>query len=118
MPSGGARQGQPGKSYSNRTDLNVDRAPQPGSSGQMPETSPLTGSPQPPMMLPDDIPTLDTPTQFPDEPVTAGLPFGEGPNSPPVPPPINTTMIMAALRRMPADPDLQRLAAFIQVRDA
>jgi hypothetical protein len=33
----------------------------------------------PPGLRPDDIPSLETPTQFPDEPITAGLPIGAGP---------------------------------------
>lgn len=113
MP-GGTRQGQAGKSYSNRTDLNLDRAPMPGSSGTMPQQQPAPQGPR--MILPDEVPSLDAPTQFPDEPVTSGLPFGEGPNTAPTPPPMNTTMLQAALRRNPGDPDLQRVAAYLGLR--
>ena len=116
MPRGGARQGQPGKSYANRSDLNVDRAPMPGSSGDVS----AGGNPVqqgPPPMTPDMIPTLEEGTQFPDEPVTAGLPFGEGPNQASVAPVnLNNTLILAALRRNPDNPDLQRIVAYMNMR--
>lgn len=113
MPRGGPRQGQPGKSYANRSDLNVDRAPMPGSSA---EDVSAGGNPPvgPPMLTPDSIPTLDEPTQFPDEPVTAGLPFGDGADTVSVAPAnLSNTLILAALRRNPDNPDLQRLVAYM-----
>lgn len=114
MPSGGARQGQPGKSYSNRTDLNVDRAPMPGSSGQMPE-QPASGTGSPPI-LPQDIPSLEEGTQFPDEPVTAGLPFGDGPNSMSAPAGnMQNMLLQAAYLLNPNDPDLKRTIAYMRM---
>ena len=116
MPRGGPRQGQPGKSYANRSDLNVDRAPMPGSSA---EDVSAGGNPPaaPPMLSPDAIPNLEEPTQFPDEPVTAGLPFGLGAASVSVAPAdLSNTLILAALRRNPDNPDLQRIAAYMNMR--
>jgi hypothetical protein len=71
---GGARQGTPGKAYSNRTDLmsNYDQQ----------AASPAAGgiqAPAMPMVTPDDSPNLTDPTQYPDEPITAGLSIGPGP---------------------------------------
>jgi len=73
MPRGGKRQGTPGKGYSNRTDLIQNYDQQAG--------SPATGGmdmPAAPMQTPDDSPNLTDPTQFPDEPITAGLRSGPG----------------------------------------
>jgi len=87
---GGMRQGQNGKAYSNRTDLNPARAmlsetPRGGQYGsrkaseearqmvpmgttQVPD-APMAEAPQP---MPRPIP-LTEPTQFPNEPITAGM---------------------------------------------
>ena len=69
MARGGRRQGQPGKSYANRKDLNVVRADQPGSSATPP--------PQPEQprqrILPDAIPNLNSPTAQPDIPIEVGV---------------------------------------------
>ena len=117
MPRGGARQGQPGKSYANRSDLNVDRAPQPGASGNLPEDVSAGGNPAPGGLTPDMIPTLEEPTQFPDQPVTAGLPFGDGTDTLSVPAEdLSNTLINAALRRHPDNPDLQRLVTYMNLR--
>ena len=75
---GGKRQGTPGKAYSNRTDMmqNYD----------MEAGSPASGGLEAPSsqdamigMSPDDIPSITTPTQRPEEPITSGLPMGAGP---------------------------------------
>lgn len=92
MPRGGKRQGTPGKGYSNRTDLMATTKPvapgqiNPTAAGGM--TAPSMSGPPPQeqapprMPSPDDTPMLTDPTQYPDEPLTAGLPIGpgEGPN--------------------------------------
>lgn len=71
---GGARQGTPGKGYSNRTDLmsNYDNT-QSAASGGM-EPPPM----QMPIQRPEDTPNLSAPTQYPDQPITAGLRVGPG----------------------------------------
>lgn len=75
---GGARQGTPGKAYSNRTDMM--------NKYDMEKGSPATGGMEAPSdakpyvgMSPDDIPSITTPTQRPGEPVTSGLSTGAGP---------------------------------------
>lgn len=75
MPRGGKRQGTPGKGYANRTDLQM----QP----DMAQNTAAAGGMQPPaesMMgpTPDQLPSLSTPTQYADEPITEGLPIGPG----------------------------------------
>lgn len=74
---GGQRQGTPGKGYSNRTDLmtQYDETKNTAATGGQPPPSETI---VPPGLRPDDIPNIDTPTQFPDEPITAGLPIGPG----------------------------------------
>jgi hypothetical protein len=75
MPRGGKREGTPGKGYSNRTDLtsNYDQKSASPAAGGI-EAPPM----RPPMQTPDDSPNLSDPTQFPDEPITAGLNIGAG----------------------------------------
>lgn len=78
MARGGSRQGQPGKTYSNRTDLNTNRAP------QTPQVTAAGGPTAPPpqqgpaFMSPDMVPKLDDPTGRPNEPLTTGLSTGPG----------------------------------------
>lgn len=76
---GGARQGTPGKGYSNRTDMlsNYDQAENTAATGGM--TAPAAPVMAPPPQTPDDTPGLSDPTMYPDEPITAGLPIGAGP---------------------------------------
>jgi hypothetical protein len=93
---GGSRQGTQGKAYTNRTDLNSNRVPAAAAKGQTYGTrkdqmqaqqavpmaqQPSGASPQPaggrtPAATP---PGLSDPSQRPDEPLTAGMPFGPGP---------------------------------------
>lgn len=77
MPRGGKRQGTPGKGYANRTDLMMqpDMEKNTAAAGGM--EAPAGGG----MMLPtspDQLPSLTTPTQRPDEPLTDGLAVGAG----------------------------------------
>lgn len=72
---GGKRQGTPGVGYSNRTDLmnNYDQS----------QGSPAAGgveapSSQPMGPAPEDSPNLLDSTNYPDEPITTGLPVGAG----------------------------------------
>ncbi len=83
MPRGGARKGTPGKGYSNRTDMMTNRAPDAtgtaasgGMTAPAPEAPPAPAQPMPAV---EDTPNLFDDTQFPDEPITAGLPVGAGP---------------------------------------
>jgi len=92
---GGARQGTPGKGYSNRTDLmgNYDQAKDTAATGGLTAPSnpaPIAAGPNAPDMgpganmaqaqgpTPEDSPNLSDPTQFPDQPVTHGLMGGPG----------------------------------------
>jgi hypothetical protein len=73
MPRGGRRQGSSGKSYTNRTDLAVDRAP----------TAPAaTVAAQPQQQAawvsPDAVPSPTDPTTHPGRPPTYGAPGGPG----------------------------------------
>jgi hypothetical protein len=74
MPRGGRRQGTAGRAYSNRTDLMQDYNPE--TMGQVAAGG--MEAPMPPIVTPDDSPGLDTPTQYPKEPITAGLMRGPG----------------------------------------
>lgn len=69
---GGKRQGTPGKAYSNRTDLmqNYDMSSGTGGGGPIEAEQSWT--------KPDDLPSLDSPTKYPDQPITSGLNVGPG----------------------------------------
>lgn len=69
---GGKRQGTPGKAYSNRTDLmqNYDMSSGTGGGGPIQAEQSWT--------KPDDLPSLDSPTKYPDQPITSGLNVGPG----------------------------------------
>ncbi len=82
MARGGVRQGAPGGSYPNRSDLaqGVRVAPggQYGSGVQSANAQKAMPLPQQgPLAPPGSVP-FDAPTQRPNEPVTTGLPIGEG----------------------------------------
>lgn len=96
MPRGGRRNGKPGASYPNRSDLAkqpVRTAPgQPyGAAGKQadaqraiplpstPTPSPTAPAPQNAPFAPPEPGLLGAPTARPSEPVTAGLPIGAGP---------------------------------------
>jgi hypothetical protein len=93
-PRGGVRQGQPGQAYANRTDLNRNK--QPVAAGPSQEYGqrarleraqvavPLPQQPQAPFVGPDQVPSFSNPTSRPQEPITAGLPFGAGRNPGPM----------------------------------
>ncbi len=95
---GGSRQGRPGVSYGNRTDLNApkvariaeyrgqpygERTAQVEAQRAMPQTPspPVEPPPRsaPPGPPPGGLGSLLDPTARPDEPITAGLPIGPGP---------------------------------------
>ena len=84
---GGRRQGTPGKSYPNRADLNVVRAPQTGlataaAGGQTPPPAPAAAptqnlSPPRPGVTPDQTPSVMDPGN-PAIPLQHGLATGPG----------------------------------------
>jgi hypothetical protein len=85
VASGGAREGMQGKSYSNRTDLNMN--PQ-KTAPPAPPAPPAAAGPQ---AMPAGAPGQATPgsngslfrdSANPNEPVTSGLPIGAGPGPP------------------------------------
>ena len=93
---GGRRQGAPGKAYPNRTDMNQNRQPVTVASGQpygarqeqvaaqralpLPAAPPVPAPPPPaPGALPGGRGPFTRPTEYPDEPLTAGMSIGPGP---------------------------------------
>lgn len=78
MPRGGKRQGTPGKAYTNRTDMGVNYDMQAGSPASGGVKAPPQAQPIQLPVYPDQIPSLSTPTQRPEEPITDGLPIGPG----------------------------------------
>lgn len=85
MASGGARQGQPGKAYTNRTDLAANRATQPITTvpgqtyGKQAEQAAAQQVNPLPQATPMRMPSFSRPSERPNEPVTTGLPMGPGP---------------------------------------
>lgn len=99
MPRGGPRAPTPNTNYANRTDLARQPAsappgleygtrkrlmdaqrkvPMAGSATPRPTAS-RGGVPLATRLAPGEVPSLDAPTAYPDEPVTAGLISGPGP---------------------------------------
>lgn len=113
MPRGGAREGTPGKGYSNRTDLtsNYDNAGQSAAGGGL---EPPSAQPSQSMIYADQVPNLSDPTSRPDEPVTAGINLGPGGGNevmPPMPPPRvdPVRQILQSMIMTNSNPDLVRL---------
>lgn len=128
--NGGVRTGTPGTPYANRSDLR--QAPT-AATGQeygragaqiaaqrqipLPAAPPVQGGAPPgggaagPFATPSDTPGLTDPTQRPDEPVTAGLPFGAGPGPEALgPPPMsNVEARLRALYAADPTPELRDL---------
>jgi len=113
---GGRRSGTPGKGYSNRTDLLMDRAPQTGT-----QTAAAGGLPQPaaPVITPDMVPKLNDPTARPNEPVTAGLMSGPGagPSGAFVPADPIVQKVQAAYMKNPT-PELRRALEYLSSKGA
>lgn len=78
MPRGGARQGTPGKGYSNRTDLQARPDMEQNTAGTGGGVTASNEAMRPASRTPDDSPMLLSPTGRPDEPITAGLSVGPG----------------------------------------
>lgn len=95
--SGGSRTGTPGKAYANRTDLtsgaiqtakgqeygkakaqqdSMKAVPVAGGATTVAPAGPVAMPPG--FVYPEDTPTFGQPSSRPDEPITAGLPFGPG----------------------------------------
>lgn len=74
---GGARQGMPGKAYTNRTDMMSNYDMEAGSPAAGGVEAPRDGAPVLPV-YPDQIPNLSDPTSRPQEPITDGLAVGPG----------------------------------------
>jgi hypothetical protein len=86
---GGARRGMPGKAYSNRLDLNKPKLQVVPAQRAVPVAPPPTQTAPTPgpglaaaqaYQFPELAP-IDRPTEFRDEPVTAGIDMGPGPGS-------------------------------------
>jgi hypothetical protein len=112
---GGARQGTPGKSYSNRTDLNVSHSPQTGlttaAAGGLP--APSGAPPQAdlgPRLTPEDTPSPTDPSAFPSEALTTRPNFLQPPDAD------EATMLIRSLMTVSPNPDLRRLLAKMENR--
>lgn len=115
---GGPRQGQPGKAYGERTDLNVQ--PIRTVPGQQYGQAKAQQQAQQAIPLPQVTP-IHAPTERPTEPVTAGLPIGPGPGPEAVTPaPDGQANLVAqaiALYRAFPNEDTRRLLAQAQASD-
>jgi len=82
---GGPRSGNPGSTYTNRSDLAADVQPVAVKTGQTYGEAGRQEAAQQAVPLPDllarlqSMPGLTDPSARPDEPLTAGLPVGPGP---------------------------------------
>ena len=123
MPPGGERTGQPQTAYPRRSDLNAGSQPvksaksvvqgdrQRRERAQQVMPLPATQGPPPP----GSLTSLTAPTERPDEPITAGLPFGPGPGPGVQYAPVNANDALWELRalvaRHPNYRDLARIVA-------
>ena len=107
MARGGRRQGQPGRSYSNRADLNIDRADQPGAS--TPQGQPAAQEP-PQRILPDDIPNLTDPSISPTS-LPSSISAADPMDAPMTP---SEMVLFAALKADPGNPALRRIRNSMQ----
>jgi hypothetical protein len=117
MARGGARKGTPGRTYSNRSDLNAPKVEFTGQEyGQGVQQQAIQNAPQPQPFQPQSIP-LDAPTQRQAEPVTAGLKSGPGPGPEVLgtPDPHETLLEeLKALYRVNPVPELYRMIVGMQ----
>lgn len=127
MARGGSRQGTPGKSYGNRSDLQAAKAPTGlpyGEHKQLVDAQhavPLPNTPPPAAPIPPAgagpavaLGPFDRPTERPQEPVTTGLPTGPGPGpevlGPQQAPDLIGAQLHAIFQQFPND-DLLRVMA-------
>jgi hypothetical protein len=136
--NGGARQGTPGQRYPNRSDLRVQKPTavpnqgygQAGAQLAAQKVVPMAGAPAPPVpaapsaatvpgaggfATPSDTPSLTDPTQRPDEPLEAGMPFGPGPGPQAGPAPMSD--VEARLRALYASHPTSELRDLIRQID-
>ena len=116
---GGERQGTPGTSYGNRTDLNMpvsnvpnqeygkaamqQRAQQAVPMAQAPNVAASAPQAQQrPSVVPGSLPYI-APTQRPTEPITAGIDVGPGPGSEAISPP-PAGMLTGVFKNLSRDP--------------
>lgn len=132
---GGARQGEQGTAYPNRTDLNQNRQPVMAASGQaygerqaqvsaqqaipLPGPPPVSASvpPRPQAPTPGTLGLFNRATERPDEPLTAGMDMGPGPGREVLPmSPVLTQddMLLAQLRGLYAAFPSEDLAGLIE----
>lgn len=129
MPRGGKREGKPGKSYGNRTDMNqpVQTGPSQGYGQRValerqqqavplpaarPVATPgsaveMSGPPTPP-------PDLLAPTDRPNEPITAGLPMGPGPGPEALGMELSPVDKLKRIYRATMNPDILELIALAE----
>lgn len=134
MPRGGRRQGKPGANYLNRSDLQqgarlpVTTAPSQGygqrvaqerAQQAIPMGTPATPAPAPtggPEMA-AALPGLTSPTQYPGEPITAGLASGAGPGPEALPlrqPEDDTLLALKAMYAKFPTPEIAELIEMLQ----
>jgi hypothetical protein len=124
---GGMRQGAPGKAYSNRKDLNptakqpIRSAPnqQYGARTAQEEAQKVIPLPETPQ--PGSFGQLTRPTERPNEPVTAGIPAGPGPNrinnaDQLMPMDKDPLVIAQSLYRASPSPEIARLVRFMEAK--
>lgn len=114
---GGPRSGNPGQTYTNRTDLAADIQPIAAPAGQTYGKRGRQEAAQAVVPLPDltatlgALPGLADPSARPDEPLTAGMPMGPGPGpASPAPQPGGAGVLRAMIAADP-DPELFALLA-------
>lgn len=132
--NGGARQGNPGTAYPNRSDLRAQKISVPPSAeyGQgerlrrAQQAVPMAGAPAPtpsapgaPAQMfatPDSTPNLLDPTNRPHEPLEHGMPFGPGagPEILGAPPMSDTSARLRALYLTHPTPELRELIMQIE----
>lgn len=78
---GGRRQGTPGQTYSNRTDLNTDPVKTTPTYATNNSQRQQATNPQPANIQPPGSQPFARPSERPSEPLTAGLSTGDGPDS-------------------------------------
>jgi len=122
---GGVRQGNPNKTYTNRADLNSNKQPIAAAPNQPYGARGAQEAAQSTIPLPQQGPApgsfgqLGRPTERPNEPVTAGVPTGPGPNQlnnqSELAPMLRTPLIVAkALMSRVPSPEIARIIRYLE----